>query len=80
MKYREHRGGLSESMETVREIASTREAIALEAGLMLGRLVTPDEVRVSPYGYDARIMWDTHIVEIDGFGPIGFTDGPLPNV
>ncbi len=32
-------------------------------------------VRVTAYGFDARINWDTHIVTVDGFGPVGFTDG-----
>lgn len=32
--------------------------------------------RVRPYGFDARIGWDTHIVIMDG-DPIGFTDGPI---
>jgi hypothetical protein len=33
------------------------------------------QVKVVPYGYDARINWDTHIVVVDGQA-VGFTDGP----
>lgn len=77
MKYRQHRGGLSESLETTREIAATKEAIALEASLELGRVVTNREIAVEPYGYDHRILWDTHIVTVEGYGVLGFTDGPV---
>ena len=81
MKLREHRGGLSESMATVIEIAPTHEALvdavrkAMPPGLW-GDSST--RVVVSPYGFDARIGWDTHIVTIQGYGCFGFTDGPLP--
>jgi hypothetical protein len=34
-------------------------------------------VSVKPYVFDKRINWDTHIVEIQGLGVYGFTDGPL---
>ena len=33
-------------------------------------------LNVTPYGYDDRIDWHTHIVTYDG-GAIGFTNGPL---
>jgi hypothetical protein len=77
-KLRLHAGGLTESLATVREIAATREALALEASLFLGRIVYPHEITVKPVCYDPRTMWDTHIVLIEGVGPLGYTDGPLP--
>ena len=69
MKYRHHRGGLAESMETVREIEPT--IAALEA------LLRATDVTVEKYGYgiDERIGWDTHLVCVNGI-PAGFTDGP----
>jgi len=69
MKYRDHRGGLAESMETVREIAPTIDALAVILK------VPPSSIRVDPYMWDHRINWDTHIVIVDGH-PAGFTDGP----
>ena len=77
MLYRDHKGSLRRSMETSREIAATKDALAVEASLYCGRSVAPSEIAVSPYCYDSRIMWDSHIVEVDGFGPIGFVNGPL---
>ena len=79
VKYRQIKGGLDESLATEREIPATLEALALEASLVLGRAVNPQDVTVSAYGYDHRTLWDTHIVEVKGIGPIGFTDGPVPN-
>lgn len=38
--------------------------------------VTPDMIGVSPYVFDARTGWDTHIVTVKG-AAVGFTDGPL---
>ncbi len=79
MKYREHRGGLSESMETVVEV-SDREAL-LEHIRKVAQAwptfppVTTETVHIRPYGWDERIGWDTHIVTLDGYGVLGFTDG-----
>jgi hypothetical protein len=87
MKFREHRGSLSESMETVIEIEPTKEALALAVDAWRRRLgmpltvipqVTSANVDVMPYGgRDERIGWETHLVTIKGWGPVGFTDGPL---
>jgi hypothetical protein len=33
-------------------------------------------VSVSPYTWDERIKWDTHIVTLDG-NAVGFTNGPV---
>lgn len=36
-------------------------------------------LQVKPYWRDDRIGWkEVHIVTINGYGVIGFTDGPLP--
>lgn len=77
MKYRQHKGNLSESLETTREIGATKKALALEASLDLGRVVTDREITVEPYCYDHRILWDTYIVTVEGHGVLGFTDGPV---
>lgn len=38
--------------------------------------IDDDTVKVAKYHYDERIKWDTHIVTIEKYGPVGFTDGP----
>jgi hypothetical protein len=71
MKYREHRGGLADSMKTVREIQPSLGALAIALK------VPPSAITVNKYGdYDKRIGWDTHIVCVNG-SPTGFTDGPV---
>lgn len=70
MKYRDHRGGLDESMQTVREIEPTIDALAVTLK------VPPSTITVEKYGgYDNRIGWDTYIVCVNGSAR-GFTDGP----
>lgn len=77
MKFREHRGTLSESLKTVRDISPTKKAIALEVSFGSFRNVEEKDIVVKPYGPDPRIDWDTHIVVLEGYGVIGFTDGPV---
>jgi hypothetical protein len=60
MKYRDHRRGLKESMETMREIEPTIDALAVILK------VPPSTVTVEPYGYDHRIGWDTYLVAVEG--------------
>lgn len=80
LKFREHRGGLQESMETVVEVVG-RSDLAMHLADVLGRTVTPAALSSSPYGgMDNRIGWDTHLVMLEGFGPVGFTDAPLVSV
>ena len=38
--------------------------------------IAEDRIVMEPYGYDARIGWDTYVVMLDNM-PVGFTDGPL---
>jgi hypothetical protein len=36
-----------------------------------------EDLKVAPYGgVDKRCGWDTYIVTIEGYGVMGFTDGP----
>jgi hypothetical protein len=41
--------------------------------------VTRETVHIHPYGYDPRIGWDTHMVTLDGYGVLGFTNGAWGN-
>ncbi|AWN47122.1 hypothetical protein DK419_13040 [Methylobacterium terrae] len=78
--FRPQRGGLAEAMAEVRTIADRADLVAHLAAT-LGRCgveVTDSMVKVEPYhGFDERIGWDTYIVTVDGWGPAGFTNGPL---
>lgn len=81
-RFREHRGGLAESMLTAREISSRSELVAhMRAELSrYGFAFADNAVRIEPYGGDdERIGWkDVHIVIVEGYGPFGFIEGPCP--
>jgi hypothetical protein len=70
MKYRPHRGSLQDAMAECVDLDGTLVTLAAHIG------VEPNRITVKPYGYDDRIEWDTHIVDVDGYAE-GFTDGPI---
>ena len=79
MKFREHRGGLAASMETVVWITN-RDMLIEHIRKLLAPfdiVVASEDVTIAPYGFDERIGWDTHIVTIKDHGVVGFTDGPV---
>mgnify|MGYP001609771850 CR=1 FL=1 len=76
MRLRKHRETLDESMETVVEIPANMQALLAVVQANLGP-VPKESIHVTPYCFDARINWDTHIVTVDGYGVYGFTDSPL---
>jgi len=77
MKFRQHRGGLDDSMGTVVEIAATREGLAGVISLATGcPRPNPGDIEVEFYAYDERIGWQTYIVTLKGEA-VGFTDGPI---
>jgi len=80
MKFREHRGGLEESMKTVVDVAD-RAALEAHVRALLepfyidvpdGSLRCVDMKRI-----DSRIGWRTHLISLPGYGVVGMTDGPL---
>jgi hypothetical protein len=88
MKFRQHRGSLQASMETVVELADKAALIKYlrvllndwnktlpDVDINFPR-IEADSVHVKHYAYDERTKWETHIVVIDHYGPVGFTDGP----
>ena len=77
MLYRDHRGGLAESMQTVVELKDRAALDQHIAGLLKpwGRVVTPDQIKSSWYCQDPRIGWDTWMITVDDYGVIGFTNG-----
>lgn len=79
MKFREHRGAYMDSMATVVEIADHAALVDHIRSMLAPYRFEFDSrlLRVKPYGgIDSRNGWDTYIVTIDGFGVVGFTDGP----
>ncbi len=69
--FRPQRATLFEAMEEVRTVHN-REDLAAHLK------VNSDRLRIEPYCSDERIGWlDTHIVDIPGYGVVGFTNGPL---
>jgi hypothetical protein len=76
---REHRGLLTESMETVREVKDRQELLELIRDQLapFSLDVKVDQLQVKPYIFDSRIGWDTHLITIDGYGVWGMSDGPL---
>ncbi|AZD07551.1 hypothetical protein C4K26_2148 [Pseudomonas chlororaphis] len=81
MKIKMHHGGLAQSMSTVAEIEPTMDAVAeyLAAQGLPRHEVSPAQITVTSYGYDARIDWDAHLVKVVGMGVIAVTSGPVEN-
>lgn len=83
MKYRPHRGSLSEAMKECVDLA---DGDALVCHLQATWSATVGVVEIHPYGPfapsrpnpDERIGWaDTWVVTVGGYA-VGFTDGPPP--
>jgi hypothetical protein len=89
VKFREHRGGLSESMETTVEVENRAGLIAHVFKLLepfyFERARIDAGLTIEPYSwgsetepfFDERIGWHLHIVTLKGYGVLGFTNGPL---
>ena len=80
MKIRPHRGTLAEAMWEVREIEPTEKAVRNFFYILYGEAPYMEgKLKVEPYGYDARIDWNAHIITVNE-SAIGFTDGPLEDL
>lgn len=77
MLFREHKGDLDESMQTVFEFNTIIELVEHMSNLLFpfGMTVTSDMVSITPYIYDHRIGWNTYIVVVKDYGAIGFANG-----
>lgn len=78
IKFREHRGGLAESLDTTVTIEDRQDLIK-HIQLLVKPWdieVVPQSIHVQYYGNEQRAAgWNNmHIVTIDGHGVIGFTD------
>jgi len=78
--FRDHKGGLAESMATAREF-KTRGALVDELQKRMDKYGVGEydcaSIVVEPHGYDERIKWDTHVVYLEGYGVFGFTNGAV---
>lgn len=79
MKIRMHRGSLERSMETEKTIEPTLDAVHQYYEEGYGIKIPKEAITIKKYGggIDERIGWDTYAVKAEGFGFLGFTDGPL---
>lgn len=81
MLFREHRGGLDDSMKTI-IVFHTRTELSRHLVHLFPHLMTSGAIiEARPYGGDDdRIGWkDVHILIANPGGPVGFIDGPLPS-
>jgi hypothetical protein len=77
IKFRPVRGRLEESMKEVHELPATRVALAAHLQKQYEhRVISSHTIEVTPYRYDERINWNTHLVTVLGEA-MGYTDGPL---
>lgn len=80
MKFREHRGSLSDAMETVVEVSNISDIAAIinKSWDYFGKKV--EQIKIEFYCYDERIDWETYIVTYrlsgeEQFYVAGFTNG-----
>lgn len=76
MKFRQHRGGIKESMET-EVILQNKEELIEHCLKVIPISFKPEELKVELYSSlpDSRIGWDvTYIVTLERGGVLGFTD------
>jgi hypothetical protein len=87
-RFREHRGGLMESLETTRVIEDRAHLLRVVRGCV-GRSVRVDDETLSlssqaipslgRNGDDGRIGWtDVHLVCVAGYGVVGMVEGDFP--
>jgi len=77
--FREHRGSLADSMETVIEVSSINDIIAYCVMNGYIGITDPKSVIIKKYGDDiaTKCGWDTHIVMYPRHGVLGFTNGEI---
>ena len=71
--FREHRGSLEESLDTLIRVDTREELIEHIAKILKPyRLVKAEQVEFKNYGFDPRIEWQTLLVSVRDYGPVGF--------
>lgn len=78
IRYRNHRGGLEESMYTTRFFNNGEEVKAHIRAALAGWEVDTAVIEATFYARDKRIDWpESWIVTIPNYGVVGWTDGPI---
>lgn len=84
VKYRDHRGGYDDSMATLQEFETRADLVKyLTTDLnRFGVELRDDMVMIAPMARypDQRNGWDTHLVILQRYGVVGYTDGNFPVV
>ena len=77
--YRPHRGSLKDSMKLVVEVEDMKslvKEIQFDHITIDDKYINENTVHIQPYEIlDSRTNWNTHVVTIDGYGAVGFTNG-----
>ena len=79
MQFRFHRGAFEDSMNTVLEFKSYCDLLKIMNNYshdIYGQAENITELTISPYVYDSRNEWDTHLVLFKET-ILGFVDGPI---
>lgn len=71
MIVRQHRGGLTESMETAETIEPTLDAVSAWAELVLRMKCPAHKIRVGVGVYDVRTHSSWHLLSLPGVGVLG---------
>jgi hypothetical protein len=76
--FRQHRGGLKESLDTSIIVHSKADILdCLNKGpLFIYESIPEEDITIEDYGYDNRIGWFTQIVVLKN-GVLGFLSEPL---
>lgn len=74
MLFRQHKGSLAESMETLVKVDTLEDIIKVSPFTEFGYILN---LNIEHYCYDDRIDWDTYIITDERYGVIGFTNGEV---
>lgn len=74
IKYREHRGGLDESLKSSMEFNTIKQLldfIILQIA-PYGEFIKLGDTKIGYYCYDKRVNQELYVVSADGYGVFGF--------
>ena len=63
-------------MKQVQRVEDFRQLLQVISS-HVGRKVNPEEIKMDHYGFDPRNRWDTWVVMLADFGPVGFANACL---
>lgn len=81
IRFRQHRGGLDESMRTAVNVSSRQDILdqfePWMLGVPAGEKADQSKLCFHYSGYDDRNGWDTYLVTYEGLGVLGQANGTL---